>query len=53
MATVKIKTTSKNKLILIQYKLTRKFSTWQVMLQSRKSRELTVNFSSCGLYDLI
>lgn len=34
-------------------KLTRKFSTWQVMLQNRKSRELTVNLLSCGLYDLI
>ena len=34
-------------------KLTRKFPTWQVMLQSRKSRELTVNLYSCGSYDLI
>jgi len=33
--------------------LTRKYPTWQVMLQSRKSRELTVNLSSCGSYDLI
>ena len=33
--------------------LTLKSSTWQVMLQSRKSRELTVNPYSCGSYDLI
>lgn len=32
---------------------TRKFPTWQVMLQNRKSKELTVNLSSCGSYDLI
>lgn len=40
-------------LILFSLKLTRKSSTWQVMLQSRKSRELTVNPYSCGSYDLI
>jgi hypothetical protein len=39
--------------LIFNLKLTRKSSTWQVMLQSRKSRELTVNFSSCGSYDLI
>jgi len=33
--------------------LTRKFPTWQVMLQNRKSKELTVNLFSCGSYDLI
>lgn len=33
--------------------LTRKFPTWQVMLQNRKSKELTVNLSSCGSYDSI
>jgi len=27
----------------LDLKLTHKFPTWQVMLQSRKSRELTVN----------
>ena len=37
----------------LNLKLTRKSPTWQVMLQSRKSRELTVNFFSCGSYDLI
>lgn len=33
--------------------LTRKYPTWQVMLQSRKPKELTVNLYSCGSYDLI
>lgn len=37
----------------LNFPLTLKFPTWQVMLQSRKSKELTVNFSSCGSYDLI
>jgi hypothetical protein len=32
-------------------KLTRKCPTWQVMLQNRKSMELTVNLTSCGSYD--
>jgi len=39
--------------ILSGLKLTRKFPTWRVMLQNRKSKELTVNFTSCGSYDLI
>lgn len=38
---------------LLNLPLTLKFPTWQVMLQSRKSKELTVNFYSCGSYDLI
>ena len=40
-------------LVLLNLPLTLKFPTWQVMLQSRKSKELTVNFCSCGSYDLI
>lgn len=40
-------------LMKFSLQLTRKSSTWQVMLQSRKSRELTVNPYSCGSYDLI
>jgi len=39
--------------ILIGLKLTRKFPTWRVMLQNRKSKELTVIFISCGSYELI
>jgi len=36
--------------VSIGLKLTRKFPTWRVMLQNRKSKELTVIFISCGSY---
>ena|SRR5690606_30776196 len=39
--------------VVLNPQLTHKFPTWQVMLQSRKSKELTVNLSSRGSYDLI